>query len=131
MTHVDYYGRKYDIEKLIELSSGLPVLTMPISLFTHILEQPCWRDSNGELLSPLSVIDAMLTNSVNSTMRHHANAIERAETKYPVMITGGSGDDYDDYIDGCHRLASAYMRHDESILVRRIPPEMMQAARLA
>jgi hypothetical protein len=78
----------WDVERLLELSKGLPVRDVPLSSIAE-LDTPHWFGADG---TPMTV----------RVLVHHVKVINDADLSYPVILDAEGR-----LMDGMHRVARA------------------------
>lgn len=91
--------RAWDVDRLVALTKGLPVIEVPLSAIAE-LDRPYWYD-HGAVPTCRSVAE-------------HARLINEAYLSLPIILSSDGG-----VMDGMHRVAKAAMEGRESILARQ------------
>lgn len=86
---------RWRVDRLIELSKDLPVFEMEVKSFRE-LDWNVWFKRNPTIREILE----------------HMSRIEKADLQYPIILSSAGI-----IMDGCHRLAKAYMNNHEKIRV--------------
>ena len=92
----------WDVDRLIEVSRGLPVELVPIDSISEIDTQ-CWFDRGAEIATVRKVAE-------------RARLIAEVDTSYPIIL-GHDGL----VMDGMHRIARALLEGRDEIEVVRFP----------
>ena len=91
----------WDVRRLIEKSSDLPVLSIPIQQIQE-LEEPYW----GGGVTRLTVRD----------VADHAKLIEKCDLSFPVILCSEGR-----LMDGMHRVCKAYLLDHKNIEAVKFP----------
>lgn len=83
----------WNVDRLIELSKGLPTIEMDVDSFRE-LDCAVWSE------------EGMTVHQVVE----HAKRIRDADLRYPIILNSDGW-----IMDGCHRLAKAYMLGHKNI----------------
>jgi hypothetical protein len=97
--------RAWDVDRLIALTSDLPVVQMPLSAIRE-LEEPYWYGL-GEVPTCRSIAE-------------HARLINEADMSFPIILSSDGG-----VMDGMHRVAKAIVHGLDIVLAKRfaVDPE--------
>lgn len=91
--------RAWDVDRLVALTKGLPVIEVPLSAITE-LDRPYWYD-HGAVPTCRSVAE-------------HARLIGEADLSFPIILSSDGG-----VMDGMHRVAKAAMQGHSSVSARQ------------
>ena len=89
-----YYA--WDVDRLIEISSGLAVQRIPLSEISEI-DENFWTDGEDDALTCRAVAE-------------HARLIREADLRYPVILCSGRR-----VMDGMHRVLKALIDGETTI----------------
>lgn len=92
----------WDVDRLIELSRGLPIELVPIDSI-HEVDTAYWFDGSAEIPTVRKVAE-------------HAKLIAEVDTSYPIIL-GHDGC----VMDGMHRIARAVLEGRAEIEAVRLP----------
>jgi hypothetical protein len=117
-----------DIYKLIHLTQEIPETTIPIEKFLIGLNDQCWSDDNGKIISPQEVMDVYqkVGNAEGVIDAHpefseHIRQIESADYSFPVLVFESR------IVDGMHRFVKAILR-GQTLIQAKIINEMPEGA---
>lgn len=91
----------WDVDRLIELTAGLPPEEVPLDLISE-LDEPYWFGGGSEEATCRAVAD-------------HARLMRDADLKYPIILSVDGR-----VMDGMHRVAKAYLEGRSAILAVRL-----------
>ena len=91
----------WDVDRLAELTKGLPTELIPLSSIAELAE-PYWF-GDGVAPTVLMVVE-------------HARLIEEADLSYPIILSPDGR-----VMDGMHRVAKAALRGQLEVQARRLP----------
>ncbi|HVX93247.1 MAG TPA: hypothetical protein VHA74_04010 [Candidatus Dojkabacteria bacterium] len=101
----------YDVNQLIELSKGFPILKVPLKDLEHNLRDECWGDDNcgvsKEMRTPLNVYK---NRDKGEFFKKHYDRAMELNLETPILI-----DKNNNIIDGNHRLLKAFIQNKEFI----------------
>jgi hypothetical protein len=115
-------GQVYNVDKLIELSKKLPVISLPLELVVSNLEESRWSDEENDPESKLPNFGAREVLKFHEKERkyeYHYQKTKKSDLSFPIIIDK-------DYvvIDGMHRLLKAFMegyKNVKVIIFKRLP----------
>jgi hypothetical protein len=117
-----------DIYKLVHLTQEIPETTIPVEKFLNGLNDQCWSNNNGKIISPQEVVDvyrkmgnAEGAIAARPEFSEHIQQIEDADCSFPVLVFESR------VVDGMHRFVKAILRGQTSIQAKIIN-EMPEAA---
>jgi hypothetical protein len=93
--------RAWDVDRLVALAAGLPVIQVPLSEIGE-LDEPYWYD-HGYAPTCRSVAE-------------HARLMQEADLSFPVILCSKGR-----VMDGMHRIAKALMQGAQTIAAKRLP----------
>ncbi len=106
-----------DNEKLWALE--VPTEEMNIDEFLWILDIPFWEDEQGNIvITPREVMDNL------DKYPEHRDKIKNCDTSFPIDIMKNKNGEWLT-LDGLHRLVKLVMEGKATVLVRKIPPEII------
>jgi hypothetical protein len=85
----------WDVHRLVELSSTLPVRSVRLDSIAE-LDEPFWFDSVGD--------------ATCRAVADHAGLIAETDLRYPIILSADGR-----VMDGMHRVAKAYLEDRQSI----------------
>lgn len=91
--------RAWDVDRLVALTKGLPVIQVPLSAIAE-LDKPYWYD-HGAAPTCRSVAE-------------HARLINEADLSFPIILSSDGG-----VMDGMHRVAKAALQGHSSVSARQ------------
>lgn len=138
----------FDVYKMFELTKDIKSEILPTSEVFHSLDSPCWDTFDDEdgiyhIFTPNELIEKKSVHSTEHWMR-----IMNADLTYPILVldqTQGPKELLNpttpiefqnqipakyDVLDGMHRLSKAKLMSKEYILVKVIPWDLIQQARV-
>jgi hypothetical protein len=114
-TFKTYHNNKniFSVDMMISYVNvfGHPKVKLPIDVFIPQLDEKVWGD-----WSPLEVVN----NMKSKKYKEDADKIEKADTTYPVIVTGKHK-----IVDGFHRIAKAYLEGKKHIDVYVFTSDLM------
>ena len=115
----------YDVGQLQKLTENFHMIKIPIDILEPVLDQALWEDADENEITPRSVLEdpKSASNSV------HPKAIEKADLKYPILVTLDLEGNYD-ILDGLHRLAKAVKLHHKTIDAQIVTQEVLGQAKI-
>ncbi len=126
---VERDGLVYDVNRLISLTSHLPITEVSIGFLRASIENICaWEDTEGEEFYPAALlVEYNDYGSWDAVAKHipelhvHVSQIKNADCSYPVLI-------YDNHVvDGMHRIVRA-CSEKKQFLPARILDELPEKA---
>ena len=97
----------------------VPSEEMDINELTWMLDIPFWEDEDGNIvITPNEVINNL------DEYPYHKEKINNCDTSYPIDIMKNKKDKWA-ILDGLHRLVKMFLNNESKIIVRKIPPEMI------
>ncbi len=117
-------GVRYNVDKLIEISKAVEPKDIPITEFDKTMDTECWDDSNGKMIKPKDVLEAIKSGANVPEMEEHMERVKKSDPNHPILAVNIEGEPI--VIDGVHRLAKSFLENRISIPVVRfdsIPKE--------
>ena len=105
------YGKFY-LKDLFRVTANKPVMTIPTSKFTFVLDNNYWFDPDKEV-------------SVGEFMDHHIR-VNETDLQFPIIVLT----DDNDVLDGVHRLVKAFANNIKTIKVRYITKQELMTINL-
>lgn len=110
---------QYDISKLLKLTEKRPVVCVEVKYLAHGLEDLCWENELGQVISPKMVLE-----DPKISLRHMSD-INAANLDTPILVYCCQHPIYD-VVDGLQKLAKAVTMKRAIVYVRYVSIDQLQ-----
>lgn len=108
-------GIKYGVDKLIEIGKTIEPQDTAVTEFEKTMGTECWDDSNGKMIKPKEVLEAMKNGTDTPELKDHMDRIKKSDSSHPILVVDIEGELV--VIDGVHRLVKSFFENKISIPV--------------